>query len=229
MDVLLDDVIAAQPGEVEPVSHLPFEVSPFSLTVFLPQPALIPVAAGRDYLAYETIVNAAHGFEVAFLMAALSAGGYGERFHFRFFVSGKHHSDARSVYGYGFFGEDILARSDGGFNVLRAKSGRSGEYDVIGVGRKHFLEGIEACEASLVGYFHRGGMFFAELFSALVEAVFEDIAHRHEFDPARGGDGIDYGSRAASSASYQTDSDRVAPCGISADAGGKRGSYNRAA
>src|SRR6202011_3890324 len=51
VNVLLDDVVAANPGEVVPVAHLVNEVAPVLLPRPAPEHSLIPVAARADDVA----------------------------------------------------------------------------------------------------------------------------------------------------------------------------------
>ena len=48
VDVLLDDVIAGEPGEVEPVADLPLRVGPLGLARARPEAALVPEDLAAD-------------------------------------------------------------------------------------------------------------------------------------------------------------------------------------
>ena len=80
VDVLLDDVIAGEPGEVVPVADLPLGVAPAGLAVDDPDLAAVPVALGVDDVADGAVVDAADGFAVVGRVAALRAGGDAELF-----------------------------------------------------------------------------------------------------------------------------------------------------
>jgi hypothetical protein len=64
VDVLLDIVIAGEPGEVVPVADLPLGVGPLGLAVDDPDLAAVPVALGVDDIADGAVVDAADGFAV---------------------------------------------------------------------------------------------------------------------------------------------------------------------
>src|SRR4029079_2366461 len=78
VNVLLDDVIAAQPEEVVPVVDLVRAVLLARLPVVEPDPLAVPGTARRDDVADRPIVNLANGVEVALLVAALGAGDDGD-------------------------------------------------------------------------------------------------------------------------------------------------------
>jgi len=59
MDVLFADVVAGEPGEVEPVADLPFDIAATG-AVGVPEPTLVPVATGRGDLADGPVMDAAH-------------------------------------------------------------------------------------------------------------------------------------------------------------------------
>src|SRR5215471_1064286 len=111
--MLLDDVIARKPGEVEPVAHLVFEVGPTFLTILLPQPALVPVAARSDDLANVAVMDALHDFPIAGLVAPLRAGGDGEILCLRLLISRQHLADARAVHPDRLLCENAFAGSHG--------------------------------------------------------------------------------------------------------------------
>ena len=78
VDVLLDDVVAGEPGEVVPVADLPLDVAPAGLAVDDPDLAAVPVGLGVDDVADRAVVDALDGFDVVGRVAALGAGGDAE-------------------------------------------------------------------------------------------------------------------------------------------------------
>jgi hypothetical protein len=48
MNVLLDDMIAANPVEVVPVSHLVFDFGPVRLAINDPRRGTVPIGSGGD-------------------------------------------------------------------------------------------------------------------------------------------------------------------------------------
>ena len=116
VDVLLDDVVAREPGEVEPVTHLPVEVGPAVLSAAVPEAALLPEDLGADDFADRAIVDRGHRIDVALLVAALRATDHAKAV-LKGDVAGFHdRSAAGGVDGDGLLEEDVLARVDRGLD-----------------------------------------------------------------------------------------------------------------
>src|SRR5947208_16578655 len=71
VDVLLDDVVAREPREVEPVPDLPLDVRPGGLARLHPQPALVPVDFRGHEVADGAGVDPLHRGAVAGIMTPL--------------------------------------------------------------------------------------------------------------------------------------------------------------
>src|SRR5688500_14529631 len=56
--VLLDDVIAGEPREVQPVANLPFRFGPFGALLAAPQPSLVPEHLAADDLSNAAVMDA---------------------------------------------------------------------------------------------------------------------------------------------------------------------------
>src|SRR5262249_21202018 len=74
VDVLLDDMVAAQPGEVVPVPKLVDHVAPIRLSLVSPDSALVPVATAAGNVAEFASSDLSHHFQITRLVAALRAG-----------------------------------------------------------------------------------------------------------------------------------------------------------
>ncbi len=182
MDVLFDDVITAEPGEVVPVAELPFDIGPAGFTVDDPDFATVPVGAGFDDIADGAVLEAFDGFEVTGLVSALGTGGDAEAFLFGEFTGFDHEACALGVDGGGFFDEDVLACLDGGHELGGAEVGRGGEDDVIDVGEgEELVGGIPAGEAVVFAYDDGVGEVF-EVFAAGGEAVGEEVGEGDDLD-----------------------------------------------
>src|SRR6202158_3507882 len=68
MDMLLDDVITTEPGEVVPVAQLPLHISPAFLLRINPDGSLIPVDACRNDGAEGAVVDTFQSFDIPDLM-----------------------------------------------------------------------------------------------------------------------------------------------------------------
>ena len=71
VDVLLIDVVAAQPVEVVPVAHLVFHFVLMMLSRPNPNPATVPVATHGDNITDSSVPNSLQCFEVVILMMSL--------------------------------------------------------------------------------------------------------------------------------------------------------------
>src|SRR5205085_537232 len=58
MHVLLDDMVARQPGEIVPVADLPFQIAPARLAVDDPDLATVPIGFGVGDITDRAIVDA---------------------------------------------------------------------------------------------------------------------------------------------------------------------------
>ena len=83
VDVLLDDVVAANPGEVIPVAHLIFHFGklapgiPFQVGASVkPWSLAVPVTAHRDDVADRAVMKALDAFDIAGAMMALQSDAY---------------------------------------------------------------------------------------------------------------------------------------------------------
>src|SRR5262249_13198331 len=110
VDVLLDDVVAAQPGVAVPVVDLESDVAHAGLAVALPQDALVPVAAPGDDIADLAVVQPLDRLDIGELVAALRAGRDAQLLLQRVLVGFEHLADAGAVHADGLFGKDVLAR-----------------------------------------------------------------------------------------------------------------------
>src|SRR5205807_7038766 len=78
VDVLLDDVVAGQPGEVQPVTQLPLHVGPPGLAVLMPQLAGVIDTVQGDDIADGAVVDALDGLALGVLVAVAQPGDDGQ-------------------------------------------------------------------------------------------------------------------------------------------------------
>ena len=151
--MLLDDVVAAQPGEVVPVAHLVLHLGLVLLVRLEPEHALVPVAAaGRDVADFAA-VDALHRFEVAGLVAPLRAGDDragpfpwpSRRLPARRGCPGRRCRRGFSV-------KMFLPAATAARRWIGPEAGRRGQHDVIDVRHvDQLLVGVQADEAALLG------------------------------------------------------------------------------
>src|SRR5262249_34288791 len=221
VDVLLDDVVAAQPSEVVPVAHLVLEVLPLLLARIGPQNALVPVTVPADDLADVAVVDTLHHLQVAALMPPLRAGDNADLLLLRRLVRLEHLPDAGAIDGDRFFGEDVdvLLRVDSGFEVDGTEPRGRGQDDVVQPGGvEHLLVGVQSdvglpvevhAVAALLDAVVLGGLI--ELADAALEAILERIAQGDDADAVGGFQHVDTGVGTAAAAADDADLDLVIP------------------
>src|SRR6185295_14686541 len=96
VNVLLANVIAAQPDVVVPIANLPFQIGISVIATVPDRPAVDPIGAQVSDFANHAVLDSFDGFDVAGAMASLGTGGHLEAFLLRFFVSGENLANARS-------------------------------------------------------------------------------------------------------------------------------------
>ena len=210
MHVLFDDVIAREPGEVQPVAQLPLDVAPRRLAILLPESALVPRAARGEDLSDPAVLDALQRLEVPGLVAALRARRDAEPFRPGLVGEGEHLADARAVNRDRLLREDVLARSDRRLEMRGAETRRGGENDVVRVGREHPPIGVEADELPLLRHVHLCRVFLADLHQGGGQAIGEGVAHRDELHALGAVERIQHRAGAAAAAADQADPDRVA-------------------
>ena len=211
--MLLGDVVARQPGVIEPVPELVFHVGHSRLPLDRPKAPLIPVASGGDDLADVAAVDALHRLDVAELVAALGSGDDGQILALGFLGGGKDLADAGAIHGDRLFAEQVLAGGDGRLDVVGAEPGRGGEDHEVDARVDHFLEGIEADEAAVVGDVDLVAEF-RQLVLGVIEVVAEQVAHRVELDVRRRVDRLLGGAGPSTAAADEAHFDDVAPGGV---------------
>src|SRR5579871_2016750 len=131
----------------------------------------------------------------------------------------EHPPACRPVHCYRLLHEHVELLGDGVGEMDPAKRGWGGKNDHVSrLQRIHrVLVGIETDELPLLGHVHLRAVVLHEIVAGLVEPVLEDVRHRNQLDwAACGGDGVDGGAAAASSAADQGYLDEVASAGMNA-------------
>jgi len=177
--VLLDDVIAGKPREVEPVAELPLHVRPLISGGIHPQAAHVPVAAGGDGAAQLTAVDPLHHALVTRFVAALGAGHHTQALGIGRVGRGEDRAHAGRIHGHGLLHEDLLGGLDGGGEMRRPEVGGRGQDDHVNLAGHEPLVGVEADVAPLVG--DRAALAGrAEAHAARLQPVREDVGQGHD-------------------------------------------------
>ena len=184
--VLLDDVVAAEPDEMVPVAKLVLGVAPVRLPLVGPDRPLVPVDAARGDVSDGPLVNPLHARDVAGFMPALGAGNDGQLLLLGLLVGGQNLADAGGVDADGLLGEEVLAGLDGRLDVLGPEARRRGQHHQVAA-IDHFLVGVEADEAALVGDVELllGVFGIADGLAAVLEVILEHVGQGMNLDVVR--------------------------------------------
>ena len=109
--MLLDDVIAGEPGEVVPVADLPLHVAPGRITVNDPDLAAVPVCLGVEDVADRPILDPLDRLLVALLMSPLRSGRDTQALLRGQLAGLDHHPHPRRIDGPRLLHERVLAGS----------------------------------------------------------------------------------------------------------------------
>src|SRR5438067_1728175 len=100
VNVLLDDVVAADPQKVIPVAHLVLHFGLPILTALEPRLAAVPISAGQDNVANGAVLKRLDSVHVGSLVPPLQADGNRQPFLLCFFVGGEKFANAGCIDGH---------------------------------------------------------------------------------------------------------------------------------
>ena len=218
MDVLLDDVVAADPGEVVPVAHLVFHFSELAAVGLLevraflePGRIAVPVGTHGGDVADRAVMQALYGLDVALLVMALQAHADFQSFFLRDFRRGEDLAHARRIGRHGLLHEDVFALLDRLFKHHRAEPGRRGKDDDIGLCDR-LLVRVESEEAVLLRDAPALIEFRLEILQRGVHAILVHVRRGDELDGSeiRGVQRLSARAGAASAAADDGELDLVA-------------------
>ena len=122
VNVLLDDVIAAQPVEIVPVADLILHFRLARLAFADPHAVGVEIHAHELQFADSPVVNPLDQLEVFGLVAQMMSDGHGQLFLLRLFVGRHHPPHADRIGGHGLLQEDVLARLHRGLELCTAEN-----------------------------------------------------------------------------------------------------------
>ena len=158
VQVLLHNLVAADPHEAVPVALLQFQVAPLRVALPVGEEFVVgeiqhgrshPVGVHVDDVADLAVLHALVLVEIPGLGAALRARFHRELEFPRFLGGGHEAADAGSVRAHRLLAEDVLLGLHGRLEMHRAVAGIGGEHDDIDIAGAQLLVGIEADEAVL--------------------------------------------------------------------------------
>ena len=151
VDVLLDDVVAAEPVEVVPVAHLVFHFGLLRLArLATHRPRAVPVDARADDVADRAVVELLDGFDVPRVVVPLQADADHQVLLLGFFVGGQDAAHAGASTATGFSMKMCLPAFTAASKCMRAEAGRRGEDHEVDAAVDHLLVGVEADELPLL-------------------------------------------------------------------------------
>lgn len=211
VDGLLNDVVAADPGEVPPVAHLEFHVGPAGLAGALGESAGVVCGVDGDDVADASTCDLVEGRFHARVVTPAEADHEGEIFFLCEASGFEAGADAGGVGGEGFFGEDMFSCGDCGGELDGAEGGVGCEDDDVDACVDDLLIGVEADELFFGGDLDARCGFCAEFFGDAgergFEAIFEDVAHGDESGVGVGAEGLDGGAGASTAAADEADAE----------------------
>lgn len=126
VDVLFDDVITGEFGEIEPIFCHIVGIGLVGCAAFDPRHATIPLDHAAADFTDGSGVDESFVAQVAGGVTALGAADHGQAFSFGFLAGGDYRAGTYGVHCYGFFDKGVLAGLDGGVEVQRAEPWRGG-------------------------------------------------------------------------------------------------------
>ena len=141
MDGLLDEMIAREPREIEPVAKLPFHVGHVGLARDHPEAAGVVGRLHGEDVANIPSQDAAKCFAHARVVAPAKAGDERKILLLRFLDRLEHRAHARAIHRDGFLGKDVLAGSHRGGEVHWPKARRRGQDDQVHAAVERFFYG----------------------------------------------------------------------------------------
>ena len=181
VDVLLGDVIAAQPVEVVPIAHLELELGLPFLARVNPNATVVPVGTDQVDVAESAIVQALHGLQVARLVMTLQADADLQVLFLGFLGCGENAADSGTIDGHGFLHEHVFTLADSLLEMLRAKSRGRCQNDHVGQ-RDGLLVTIETDELPVSRHVYLSALGGLQAVEGTGESVLEGVGHGHELD-----------------------------------------------
>ena len=132
-------------------------------------------------MADDSIFELGNSFAICSFVSPLQSNLNSQILFFRFFTRRQDTADSRSVNGNRFLHEDVLARFDRSFKVLRAEAGWSGKNHHVHIRRQHLLITIKADKLPLGRHEYFCFMLFFAYLQRFVQPIRESICDRVEF------------------------------------------------
>ena len=134
VEVLLDNLIAADPDERVPIAVLPFHIPPLRIARIRVEhrPAQV-IRIQRHDVADSAVMDLVDGLDVVALGVALRSGHHRQLLLFGFLGRGHEPPHAHRIGRDGFLGEYVLPGIDGRFEMLRTVARRRRQHHDIDI------------------------------------------------------------------------------------------------
>ena len=214
VQVLLDDLVAANPHVRVPGALLPCErilVEPLLKVGALDDRAGNPVGVGGHHIADLSVLDALHRLDVLPLGTALGADHDRELFLLGLLRQADHLLRSHHVGGQRLFGEHVLVGVDGVLEVQRAPARRGVQEHHVHAGIDDLLVGVVAQVAvfwrdlDLLLDFGREFVRVAQSAQGALELVFKQVSHHVEFVVGVAANGFCDATGAASATAHDPD------------------------
>src|SRR5262249_41751847 len=122
VNVLFNDMVAAQPDVMIPIPNLPLQIGRPAVAAMPDRTAVDPVRAQRDHVANGSDLKLLYGLDITRTMTPLIPSRDFQVLLLRQFTRFIHHATAGAIHGNWFFGENMLARFDRSLELCRLES-----------------------------------------------------------------------------------------------------------
>ncbi len=223
VNVLLDDVIAAEPDKVVPVAHLVFHFGLLRLAPLHPHAVAVPIDAHGGDVADRAVLKPLDGFEIAGIVMPLQADADFQVLLLRFFRGFQNAANAVGVGRDRLFHEHVLVGLDRGVEMDRAEAGRSCDDDHVDAGIDRFLISVEADESLVFRHVDAISVSFFQMIVTAFEPILERVGHGDQLHRAsRSAEGLRTSFGASPAAADQRDLDRFIAGGMGRSGDAKR-------
>ncbi len=209
VDVLLDDVIAGQFVEIEPVAGHVGGVRLTRIAALGPWHGAIPLHHAALDLTDRSGVDECFVPQIVGHVAALGAGHDGEALGLGLLAGGNHRAGSHGIHGHRFFDEAMFAGVDRSREMDGAEGGWRGHQHVVAISGDDFLVVVVTAEAFL----RCEAVFFSDAFRLVLEGVAGGGHFGLDAEDFAGGEEIREGSVATSAAADEADFHFFGTCG----------------
>src|SRR5690606_12861269 len=186
VNVLFNDVFAAKPVEIIPVSPLVFHFALTGLPLINPNAVAVPVHLTGSDVTNHSVACSFYEFAIGILVVTLQSYHDIEFLLFRDCSHFKNLLHTSRVCRHRFFHKDVLTLLDGLLKMYRTESGRRSQDDDVGEGYGLKIR-VEANELRVFGYAYSilygyaVVIFRCDGFQTVIDPVAKSICHCHQF------------------------------------------------